>query len=237
MGAKASILFIACLILGLTIGLVSSPAFAQESGGGGSKANLDLPVDAAGQEEEEEEAPEIVIFYGQEFEGDGIFFCCDKSGSMRGERWKRCQQEVLKNVSQFSDRVQFGIVFFDTTVEKFPNTHKPAEANPAMKAAAQVWVKSVQTGSGSWYKEGLIHALNFANAATVKRRLIIVLGDGEVHCRNQEAGYEAKCLSEVKSRNSSGVKINTLCILCTSGADFMKTLATQNGGTFATVHG
>jgi len=235
MSGKLSLLLVGAFSFGLALGL--SPAFAQESGGGGSKANLDLPVEAAGQEEEEEEAPEIVVFYGQEFEGNGIFFCCDKSRSMRGERWTRCQQEVLKNVTQFSDRVQFGIVFFDATIEKFPNTHKPAEATPGMKAAVQVWVKSIQTGAGSCYKEGLIHALNFANAATVKRRLIIVLGDGQVHCRGEDTGYEAKCLSEVRSRNSSGVKINTLCILCTSGANFMKTLAAQNGGTFAAVEG
>jgi len=235
MGAKACILFIACLILGLTIGLASSSPFAQEGGGFGIKANLDLPFDAAGPEddEDEEEAPEIVVFYGQQFESDGIFFCVDKSGSMTGQAWKRCQDEVVRNILQFSEKVQFGIVFFDDRISKFPKTNRPAEATPAMKVAAQAMVMSVQPGNGSCYVEGIIEALNFANLSTVKRRLVILLGDGEVIC-NGNLGIRQQCLDEVKSRNTSGVKINTLCISCQS-EDFMKALAAQNGGSFARV--
>ena len=50
---------------------------AQELGGGVAlKENLDLPFNAVGKsgEEEEEEAPEIVVLYGQAFEGDGFVF-------------------------------------------------------------------------------------------------------------------------------------------------------------------
>jgi hypothetical protein len=49
---------------------------AQETGGGSAlKENLDLPFDAVSRiGEEEEEAPEIVLLYGQAFEGDGFVF-------------------------------------------------------------------------------------------------------------------------------------------------------------------
>lgn len=236
MGVKVSILFIPCLVLGLTFGPASSSPFAQEGGGAGIKANLDLPFDGAGQEgdeEEEEEAPEIVVFYGQTYESDGVFFCVDKSGSMTGQAWTRCQEEVIKNILQFSEKVQFGIVFFDDRIAKFPKTHRPAEATPAMKVAAQSMVMSVQPGLGSCYVEGLIEALNFANLATVKRRLIILLGDGEVLC-NGNLGIREQCLNEVKSRNTTGVKINTICISC-QNEGFMQALAADNGGTFARV--
>src|SRR5262245_55553549 len=73
----------------------AGPLWAQTGSGsasGGVKQNLDLPFDAAGEEEDEEDAPEIIVFYGQQYEGDGIFFSCDKSGSMReGGKWERLQ--------------------------------------------------------------------------------------------------------------------------------------------------
>lgn len=46
-----------------------------------SKENLDLPFDAFGISEDEKEAPEVVFFYGQQYEGDGFFFCLDRSSS------------------------------------------------------------------------------------------------------------------------------------------------------------
>jgi len=238
MGAKASILFIAGIILGLKIGLSSSPAFAQESGGGGSKENLDLPVDAAGREEEEE-APEIVIFYGQQFEGDGIFFCLDRSETMsQGRRWKTCQKEVVKSILQFSEKVQFGLVFFDATLVKFPSTGRPAEATPTMKAAAQAMVMSMHIGSGTCSKEALLAALQFANLATVKRRIIFYLSDGGQTCRGADPGqYGKQCLSEVRARNTSGVKINSICVGGPTPEDesWMKTLAAQNDGQYTRV--
>jgi hypothetical protein len=65
----------------LSAGLIGSAAHAQTSGGIGTKENLDLPFDAGGGENNEEEAPPTIIFYGQQYEGDGIFYCLDRSGS------------------------------------------------------------------------------------------------------------------------------------------------------------
>src|SRR5262245_45893027 len=88
--------------------LVSPRAFGQAAGGGGeggaaSKENLDLPFDALGDSESDEEPPEIIVFYGQQYEGDGIFFTLDKSGSMNeANKFNRLKQETVKNISQFS---------------------------------------------------------------------------------------------------------------------------------------
>jgi hypothetical protein len=75
-------------ILSLGLTLFVSPAYCQDLGGGvATKENLDLPFDSIGESEEEEDAPEIVTFYGQQLEGDGIFYVIDRSSSMgdRGE--------------------------------------------------------------------------------------------------------------------------------------------------------
>lgn len=49
---------------------------AQQLGAGGVlKENLDLPYDAVGDSKDEDEiASEIVVLYGQAFEGDGFVF-------------------------------------------------------------------------------------------------------------------------------------------------------------------
>jgi Mg-chelatase subunit ChlD len=211
------------------------PLAAQQAGGGGaSKANLDLPFDAVGEKEEEEEAPEIIVFYGQQYEGDGIFFCVDTSGSMnQNGRFQKVKRDCIKNIQQFSERVQFGICFFNGQQTLFPASGRPADANPAMKAAAIGMVASAQTGNGSCYKEALMKTLLMATQATAKRRIIICMGDGEVNCNGSTDA--TLTLSQVKARNVSGVKINAICFASNVGEPFMRNLAAQNNGTYARV--
>jgi len=230
------------LLVAFGIGGNFSTAFAQAGGGTGSvatKENLDLPFDAIGDSEDEEDAPEIIVFYGQQYEGDGIFFCCDKSSSMEGQKFAVLQKEVIKNVSSFSDKVQFGIVFFDAGLWKFPPSGRPAEANPAMKAAASSFVMSTATGHGTCAKAALVTALAFANQSTSKRRLIIHLSDGQNWCNGQDPStYGPTVLTEVTAKNTSGVHINAICIGPAGGdvnEDWMRKLAAQNNGAYARI--
>jgi hypothetical protein len=66
-------LFLCVVVAGF---LSAAPGLrAQVLGGVALKENLDLPFNALGRSaEEEEDAPEIVVLYGQEFEGDGFVF-------------------------------------------------------------------------------------------------------------------------------------------------------------------
>jgi uncharacterized protein with von Willebrand factor type A (vWA) domain len=218
-----------------------SPAFAQATGSGGgfSKQNLDLPFDAGGNQEEEEEAPEIVVFYGQQYEGDGIFFCCDRSGSMKdGTKFKKLQQEVIKNITQFSERVQFGIVFFDAGMVKFPNSGQPATATAALKAAGTAFVMTTMPGSGTCQKPALLQCLMYANQSSAKRKVIIYLSDGYATCGNVDTqAYWKETINEVSQRNTSRARVNCICIGQQGQVDEtnMKSLAAQNGGTFARV--
>jgi len=213
---------------------------AQDLGvGGPTKENLDLPFDAAGESEEEEDAPEIVTFYGQQLEGDGIFYVVDKSWTMRNEgELTIAQREVIRNVQEFSDRVQFGIVFFDSTVVKFPASGMPAEANPGMKAAAVSFVQSVVGQSGSCCQQGLAEALRMANLATPKRKVLVYVGDGGgTACQGDEAPYLQQTLAVITGQNYQRVQINTIGVLnpSTIGVDFMKKLAANNGGTYTRI--
>ena len=232
--------FIAVLVL-----LLASPSFpppgapplgAQENGAV-LKANLDLPFDAGGHEEVDDPGPDLVVFYGQQYEADGIFFCCDKSGSMKGEPFKRLQREVIKSLSAFSERAQFGIVLFDSVTEKFPATGKPAQADPAMKGAAIQWVMSRKPGGHSCYQEALLTALNFANQSTARRKIIIVLGDGILNCPGHDAKkYRSDTLEQVRTKNVAQVRINAICLGWVEvDEEWMRTLATENQGSFARI--
>ena len=210
----------------------TSPVFAQSVGATGQvKENLDLPYDAIGSNtDEEEDAPEIIQFYGQTYEGDGIFYCIDRSGSMQsmGEL-DVAKQEVTRNISEFSDRVQFGIVFFDSNVLKWPPSGQPANANAAKKQAGISWVQTMPGGSGSAINKGLTTALDMVNKSTVKRNTLIYVGDG--------GGSAPSMLGQIKGRNTKRAIINCIGVLDLqpSNRDFLKALAQANNGKYTEI--
>jgi Mg-chelatase subunit ChlD len=222
--------------------LASFAAFlSTQSGWAQIKENLDLPFDALGQEEEEEEAPEIVNFYTTNLEGDGFFYVIDRSGSMQNSgELARAKSEVSKNISEFSSRVQFGIVFFDAGILKFPSSGQPAEANEAMKQAGKGWMNSVGGGSGSCCMQGILTGLQMANRAKARRKVVVYLGDGGGTCMGaDENQYLAKALGTITAQNYQRVKINTIGVLevtqvCES---FLRKVAAANGGTYTRISG
>jgi hypothetical protein len=229
------------LFLTVALGLFPSSRslFAQAgSTGGPTKENLDLPADSSGETEDEEEAPEVIVFYSQQYEGDGFFFSCDLSGSMKGDKLGKLQREVIRNITQFSDKVQFAICFFNSQVKKFPSNGRPADANPAMKAAAMAFVTAGSPGPQSCSRPSLIACLTFANQSTAKRKLIIHLSDGMNYCNGQDLStYNQETLNDVAAKNTQHVRINTICIGSENVDEaWMKKLADQNGGKASRVH-
>jgi Mg-chelatase subunit ChlD len=221
------------LIIASFIALVlSTPSRAQ------NKENLDLPFDALGEEEEEEEAPEVVNFYSTNLEGDGFFYVIDKSSSMAQGELTRAKAELNKNISEFSSRVQFGIVFFDANLTKFPGSGQPAEATEAMKQGAKGFVNATQAGSGSCCMQGLMAGLQFANRAKSRRKVIVYLGDGGGHCQGgDELQYLNKTVSTITAQNYQRIKINTIGILdvTTTSENFLRRLASSNGGSYTRI--
>ena len=224
----------ACLLLA-----ASTSARAQDSAGGLTKENLDLPYDALGEDEDEEEAPEVVSFYGQSLEGDGFFYSIDRSGSMQDSgELNLAKQEVTKNISEFSDRVQFGVVFFAADVLKFPPGGQPADATPSMKSAGISWVNSAQGSHGSCCQAGLVAGLQMANQASAKRKVLVYLGDGGGTCSGVDEGtYLSQTLAVVTSQNFQRITINTIGVLSYGQIQekFLRNLASANGGTYTKI--
>ena len=120
----------------VVVSILAAPLARSQDGGGLAKENLDLPYDAIGANDDDEDAPEVVVFYGTSLEGDGFFYIIDRSGSMQDSgELQIAKREVIKNIGEFSDRVEFGIFFFDKTLLSYPPNGQPAEATPAGKSS------------------------------------------------------------------------------------------------------
>jgi len=217
------------------LGLV--PATAQDNAGGDTKENLDLPFDAIGENEDEEEAPEIVSFYGQTLEADGFFYVVDKSGSMNDSgELAVAKREIIRNIIEFSDRVEFGVIFFAGDVLKFPPSGQATEATSGMKSAATRWINGVQSSHMSCPQLGLSAALRMASTCSAKRRVITYVGDGGGTCSGgeDEGQYLARTLAAVTAQNFQRIQINCIGVMIYPklNEDFMRKLATSNGGTY-----
>ncbi len=218
-------------------------AGAQTLAGGALKANLDLPFDAGllNDDGEDEDSPEIITFYSQQYEGDGIFYAIDRSGSMQNQgELDIAKREVAKNIREFSNRVQFGIVFFDRGIQKFPAGGRATEASSAMKAAGMNWLQSVPGGRGSCCKEGLMEALKYANTSSATRKVVVYVGDGGGTCSvsgSNETAYHQQTLSMVKSQNFQRAQVNSVGVLQIGNMqeNFLRSLASGNGGTYVKI--
>lgn len=213
---------------------------AQDVGGVGIKENLDLPFDALGESEDEEDAPENILFYGQTFEGDGFFFTVDHSWSMNDSgELAVAKREMIRNIQELSDRSQFSVTFFDSNMKEFPQSGRPVEANQGMKAAALGFINSIGRGSGSCCQKGFLSALRFANLATVKRKVVLYVGDGGGTCGGDEATYLRQTLAMVTQQNYQRVQVSTIGVLMQGRASqeqFLRNMAAANGGTYKRVN-
>lgn len=225
----------------LLLFLSGSTILAQNSRGMATKENLDLPFDALGNSEDEEEAPEIVYFYGQQFEGDGIFFCLDRSSSTCNGELAIEKREAIRTVTQFSNRVEFAIVFYDAQVMRWPTTGRPARADAAQRAAAVAFLSTVICGRGTCTKEGLLAAVDFADRATTRRNVIIYLGDGRLTCPTRtgsEDQYRMETLQLLVQRNHKRHQINSICVGGDEGPkaeQFCRDLAGMHHGKFTRI--
>lgn len=179
-------------------------------------------------------------FYGVPLLGDGIFYVVDKSGSMMDSgELAIAKREVIRTVNELPEDHQFGIVFFDSSVMKFPASGFPATANPAMKAAATSFVQSVPGGGGgSCVQQALLATLDMARASSARRDVLVYVGDGGGTCMgSDEVTYLQQTLSSVTEDNSGHAQILTVGVLNPSslGEEFMKALAAQNSGVYARI--
>jgi hypothetical protein len=228
-----------CVALGVASLTFAGTARAQSGGQSLGKQNLDLPFDALSLAEDDENAPEVIVFYGQSYEGDGIFYALDRSSSTANGELEREKQEVVRNLNEFSPHITFAVVFYDQGIRKYPPSGRPAQADAGGKSGAISWVLSQQTGGGSCAPKGITECLKYVAQSPARRNVIIWLGDGYTHCPGQSdwQRYGQQGLVEIKALNIKNAQINAIAVGPDSEvyAPWPKALAAQNRGTYSRI--
>ncbi len=215
----------------LVVGALESRSFAQATG---AATPLDVPSGYANGNEEEEDEPETITFYGSDFEGDGFFWCLDKSCSMSGSPLATLKSETTNAVQQLSKYSEFGIISFNSSYSSFMPI--PVKGDPANKAAGVSYIQSLSSAGLTCLAPAGVACVNLANQSSKQNKVMIFVGDGEPYCGGG-GNYDATCLSSITAANFERTPINTLWISSGgSGQGFFQSLANSNNGTFTSVN-
>ena len=192
---------------------------------------LDMPSGGRGGDEDEEDAPEVIDFWGGQYEGDAFFWCLDKSCSMgwNGEI-QQLKQEFSQTLNSLSSQAEFGVVAFSEGHISW--NPAPQKANPANKGSATAWVQSLQAAGWTCLGPAAVETINIANQSNKQMKQILVLSDGEPYCNGSNTSNQV--LNDVSAANWQQIPVNTIYIASDSGGImFMQQLANQNNGTFS----
>ena len=200
---------------------------------GGASRPLDLPAGGLGGDNDDEDAPELITFYGANFEGDAFFWCLDKSCSMAwGGQIGILISETTQAIQQLSSRSEFGIVAYSGSTISY--SLQPQSANPGNKAAGIAWVQTLDAAGWTCLEQAGVLTVSIANQSSKPNKKILVLGDGVPLCNGTNTS--SACLSSITAANWQQTPIDTLYISNDSqGIGFMTQLAAQNNGTFTLV--
>lgn len=169
-------------------------------------------------------------------DANGIYYVIDRSGSMQNSgELELAKNTMIDHLNTLTEDDEFGIVFFDRGIAKFPCCGGPAFATPETVASAQGWIQSIPGGGGSCIQKGLLEALEFANTSAAEEKVVVYVGDGGGTCDGANEGqYLEQTLKAATTMNTEGVIIHCIGVLEVGQAQesFLRRLAEQNGGRF-----
>jgi len=219
-----------------------------------TKENLDLPYNVpGGEEEEEEDAPEIIVFCGLPVEADVfIFLVSATTGMYEPGSLERAKEEVQRNVREFREDVEFGIVAYHRTkgVQLYPRNGVPTRAGPAgSESRRNVLGFFGQFTDDNMYiciYDAFDAAFKMAAAGTSKRKRIIYLADGNDHrsCgkfEENESTILQRMTATVTARNIDKIPIDCIQAGIDSNSSilslFLMDLASKNRGNYGRLWG
>lgn len=179
-------------------------------------------------------------FYGAQYVGGGVSFVVDRSGSMMDSgELQIAKREIVSAIESLPEDAEFGIVFFDAAISKFPSSDAPARATSQNKAEAIAWVQEVTFGGGSCIRSGLLQGLEYARSSTARRRVLIYVGDGGGTCGGIESEYLADTVESVTRENAGQTPVHCVGVLMegrTLQESYLRQLAVRNGGAYRRVN-
>jgi hypothetical protein len=168
-----------------------------------------------------------------------VVFCLDRSGGMNeSHKFTRLKQLVTKGIADLPATAEFAVVFFDVSLDRFPRDGTPVMASGVKKATATAYILAMQTGHGGCEKLALLAALDTAAQSAAASKVIVHISDGINGCPGyNDAQYDQETLAKVSARNAGAVRIDTVGVGSAGlvNEDFLRALASSNGGTFTRV--
>lgn len=221
--------------MGFATWTVNERAMAQN---GENRKPLDLPSGGAGDNDEEEDEPESIVFYGSEYEGDGFFWCIDRSCSMGwggGAPIATLKQEMTQAVQSLTSRADFSMVAFATNYVVW--SQQPQKASPASKSSAITWINGLSPIEATCIAPAGVKTIQIANLSSKRRKAVILVGDGIPECPPPYTAEQgAQVLADLTSANYNRDPIHTIFIAASEiGVQLMTQIAAANNGTFTHV--
>lgn len=205
----------------------------------GAKRPLDLPAGGkAPDSEEEEDAPETILFYGGEFEGDCFVFVFPAYGFC-GETtvFNAIRAEISESMMQLSETSTFSLVGFNSQTYVWSPTVQTA--TPGRKGEAVAWMSTLVPIEAHCVTEAATTALGISQAAESTHKQMMLCGARAPYCNGQGGGdYVNNALLTITGANYEQTPIHTVYFSSSfyGGEQFFyQQLATLNGGTFREV--
>jgi len=193
-----------------------------------TKRPLDLPSGGPGATEDED-TPEVIDFYGSEYEGDGFFFLLDISGSMYGDAMVTLKSEMHSAIDQMSARSDFGIVAYNWQTFIFETV--PVKAIPPKKIRAKKWVLGLEPVGRTHMLDGALALLEISKRSKKEFKTCIAVGDGIPSDPTADETLEG-----ILGANQEQLPWNTILIednfIRAKAREFMETLSKETRGKF-----
>jgi len=220
---------------GLAVLVISAHTLAQSLGPQpATKANLDLPFNAAGESSEEENSPGVLSFYGSSYEASTVVFVLDASGSMSEDgRWPLLIRETSRAIRELQPDTKFSIVFYESILKVFK--HQLVEASDVNRNSGIAFLTTKEAEGGTCTTLGVLEGLRLLKQSDATHKALIVTSDGAPD--GCGAGPERMQLARIRAKNPGGrVGIHTLWVGSRNhneaGTGFLQLLARENNGTF-----
>ncbi|MCI0650322.1 MAG: hypothetical protein L0Z55_00415 [Planctomycetes bacterium] len=216
----------------LSLLLADRRSFATDGDGSG-KRPLDLPSGGAGDDGGEEDAPEVIQFWGTEYEGEAFFWLMDRSGSMLWDgKMEILKAEMKDAIAQLSARTEFGMVSFADNFTLFK--HDPVKATVSNRLAATYWIEGMVALGWTCMAPAAVETIELSNKCQKRHKTIIFVGDGVPMCDYVDT--TAQVLNDIAVANYKHTKISTVYISSDQfGIDLFTEIAETYGGTFTNV--
>ena len=173
-------------------------------------------------------------FFGIEANGHDFVYVLDQSGSMRGQRFRRAADELIRSVNSLNEDQAFFVVLFNTEMAQMFNDKSlapmPIQATDKNKRKLASWLKQVGPTGGTDPRMGLKLALQMNPSA------VFMLSDGEF-CDDTKRRKgilhqdDGNTMQMVRRMNGS-VPIHAIAYEDPTSCINMRELATLTGGEY-----